>query len=139
MTIVNHSTKASYIEFEGLATVRRKKARNIIKKILIDKELERLYCEIYPIKTLKDNNIMKFYTSWDDTSNRNINFVTKMFTSGLGDTFDRYRLRQKNIRAMKHWCRQFLRGLLYLHSHDLPLITKISIVTIFLSMETKEK
>ena len=38
--------------------------------------------------------------------------------------FNRYRLRHKrvNIRAVKHWCRQILRGLLYLHSHDPPVI-----------------
>ncbi|CAA2981404.1 probable serine threonine- kinase WNK9 isoform X1 [Olea europaea subsp. europaea] len=37
---------------------------------------------------------------------------------------DRYRLKHKrvNIRAMKHWCRQILKGLLYLHSHDPPVI-----------------
>lgn len=37
---------------------------------------------------------------------------------------DRYRLKHKrvNIRAVKHWCRQILRGLLYLHSHDPPVI-----------------
>lgn len=45
-------------------------------------DLERLYCEIHLLKTLKHKNIMKFYTSWVDTSNRNINFVTEMFTSG---------------------------------------------------------
>ncbi|XP_048225727.1 serine/threonine-protein kinase WNK1 isoform X2 [Ricinus communis] len=64
---------------------------------------------------------MKFYTSWVDTANRNINFVTEMFTSG---TLRQYRLKHKrvNIRAVKHWCRQILRGLLYLHSHDPPVI-----------------
>lgn len=36
----------------------------------------------------------------------------------------RYRLKHKrvNIRAVKHWCRQILRGLNYLHSHDPPVI-----------------
>lgn len=36
----------------------------------------------------------------------------------------RYRLRHKrvNLRAVKHWCRQILRGLLYLHSRDPPVI-----------------
>lgn len=37
-----------------------------------------------------------------------------------------YRYRQKhrrvNIRAIKHWCRQILSGLRYLHSHDPPII-----------------
>ncbi|KAK9086817.1 hypothetical protein Syun_029211 [Stephania yunnanensis] len=84
-------------------------------------DLERLYCEIHLLKTLKHKNIMKFYTSWVDTSNRNINFVTEMFTSG---TLRQYRQKHKrvNVRAVKHWCRQILKGLLYLHSLDPPVI-----------------
>jgi WNK lysine deficient protein kinase len=84
-------------------------------------DLERLYCEIHLLKTLKHINIMKFYTSWVDTVNRNINFVTEMFTSG---TLRQYRQRHKrvNIRAVKHWCRQILKGLLYLHSLEPPVI-----------------
>ncbi|KAL2324400.1 hypothetical protein Fmac_023458 [Flemingia macrophylla] len=84
-------------------------------------DLERLYSEIHLLKTLKHKNIMKFYTSWVDTANRHINFVTEMFTSG---TLRQYRLKHKrvNIRAVKHWCRQILEGLLYLHSHDPPVI-----------------
>ncbi|KAH1139956.1 hypothetical protein GLYMA_10G248400v4 [Glycine max] len=84
-------------------------------------DLERLYSEIHLLKTLKHKNIMKFYTSWVDTTNRHINFVTEMFTSG---TLRQYRLKHKrvNIRAVKHWCRQILEGLLYLHSHDPPVI-----------------
>ena len=37
---------------------------------------------------------------------------------------NRYRLKHKrvNIRAVKHWCRQILRGLDYLHTHDPPVI-----------------
>ncbi|KAJ4967680.1 hypothetical protein NE237_014381 [Protea cynaroides] len=83
--------------------------------------LERLYCEIHLLKTLKHKNIMKFCTSWVDTTNRNINFVTEMFTSG---TLRQYREKHKrvNIRAVKHWCRQILRGLLYLHSLEPPVI-----------------
>lgn len=83
--------------------------------------LERLYCEIHLLKTLKHKNIMKFYTSWVDTSKRKINFVTEMFTSG---TLRQYRQKHRkvNVRALKHWCRQILSGLLYLHSHDPPII-----------------
>ncbi|KAG6484298.1 hypothetical protein ZIOFF_061100 [Zingiber officinale] len=83
--------------------------------------LERLYCEIHLLKTLKHRNIMKFYTSWVDTAERNINFVTELFTSG---TLRQYRQKHRriNIRAVKHWCRQIISGLLYLHSHDPPII-----------------
>ncbi|KAJ6936133.1 LOW QUALITY PROTEIN: hypothetical protein NC652_011005 [Populus alba x Populus x berolinensis] len=38
----------------------------------------------------------------------------------------KYRLEHKraNIRAVKHWCRQILRGILYFHSHDPPMIQR---------------
>ncbi|KAJ0488896.1 putative protein kinase WNK-NRBP family [Helianthus annuus] len=44
-----------------------------------------------------------------------------MFTSG---TLRQYRQKHKrvNIHAIKHWCRQILKGLVYLHSHDPPVI-----------------
>uniref|UniRef100_A0A5B6ZYQ7 non-specific serine/threonine protein kinase n=1 Tax=Davidia involucrata TaxID=16924 RepID=A0A5B6ZYQ7_DAVIN len=109
----------AFDEFEGIEV-----AWNQVKLydfLQSPEDLERLYCEIHLLKTLKHRNIMKFYTSWVDTANRNINFVTEMFTSG---TLKQYRQKHKrvNIRAVKHWCRQILRGLLYLHSHDPPVI-----------------
>lgn len=84
-------------------------------------DLERLYCEIHLLKTLKHKNIMKFCSSWVDISRRKINFVTEMFTSG---TLRQYRQKHRrvSIRAIKHWCRQILSGLFYLHSHDPPII-----------------
>lgn len=84
-------------------------------------DLERLYCEVHLLRTLKHKNIMKFYTSWVDTERQNINFITEMFTSG---TLKEYRQKHKrvDIRAIKNWARQILRGLLYLHSHDPPII-----------------
>lgn len=84
-------------------------------------DLDRLYCEVHLLRTLKHKNIIKFYTSWIDAEKQNINFITEMFTSG---TLKEYRQKHKrvDIRAIKNWARQILCGLLYLHSHDPPII-----------------
>ncbi|XP_047315917.1 probable serine/threonine-protein kinase WNK9 isoform X2 [Impatiens glandulifera] len=114
-----HLSYRAFDEYEGIEV-----AWNQVKLydfLQSPEDLERLYCEIHLLKTLKHPNIMKFYTSWVDTANRNINFVTEMFTSG---TLKQYRQKHKrvNIRAVKNWCRQILNGLLYLHIHDPPVI-----------------
>ncbi|KAG8652608.1 hypothetical protein MANES_06G111100v8 [Manihot esculenta] len=84
-------------------------------------DLERLYSEVHLLKTLKHKNIIKFYNSWVDTKNENINFITEIFTSG---TLRQYRKKHKHVdlRALKKWSRQILEGLSYLHSHDPPVI-----------------
>ena len=84
-------------------------------------DLERLYSEVHLLKTLKHKNIIKFYNSWVDTKNENINFITEIFTSG---TLRQYRKKHKNVdlRALKKWSRQILEGLSYLHSHNPPVI-----------------
>ncbi|KAF8725620.1 hypothetical protein HU200_020161 [Digitaria exilis] len=45
-------------------------------------DLERLRSEVRLLKTLKHKNIIKFYNSWLDRKNNNINFITEVFTSG---------------------------------------------------------
>ena len=45
-------------------------------------DLERLYSEVHLLKTLKHKNIIKFYNSWVDSKNENINIITEIFTSG---------------------------------------------------------
>ncbi|KAL2641628.1 hypothetical protein R1flu_009215 [Riccia fluitans] len=84
-------------------------------------DLERLYSEIHLLKTLKHKNIIRFYSSWVDTKTKHINFITEIFTSG---NLRQYRKKHKqvDIKAVKNWARQILRGLLYLHSHDPPII-----------------
>ncbi|CAN6331104.1 unnamed protein product [Urochloa humidicola] len=84
-------------------------------------DLERLRSEVRLLKTLKHKNIIKFYNSWLDRKNNNINFITEVFTSG---TLCQYHIKHKkvDIRALKKWSRQILSGLVYLHSHDPPVI-----------------
>nr|XP_009779089.1 PREDICTED: probable serine/threonine-protein kinase WNK3 isoform X2 [Nicotiana sylvestris]XP_016478948.1 PREDICTED: probable serine/threonine-protein kinase WNK3 isoform X2 [Nicotiana tabacum] len=84
-------------------------------------DLERLYSEVHLLKTLKHKNIIKYFNSWVDTKNENINIITEIFTSG---TLRQYRKKHKKVdlRALKNWSRQILEGLSYLHRHDPPVI-----------------
>ena len=44
-------------------------------------QLERLYSDVHLLMSLKHNNIIKFYNSWVDDTNKTINLITDLFTS----------------------------------------------------------
>ncbi|RZB75829.1 putative serine/threonine-protein kinase WNK2 isoform B [Glycine soja] len=109
----------AFDELEGIEVAwNQVKVANLLRNF---DDLERLYSEVHLLKTLKHKNIIKFYNSWVDTKNENINFITEIFTSG---TLRQYRKKHKHVdlRAVKKWSRQILEGLLYLHSHNLLVI-----------------
>lgn len=109
----------AFDELEGLEVAwNQVKVSELLRN---SEDLERLYSEVHLLKTLKHKNIIKFYNSWVDTKNEHINFITEIFTSG---TLRQYRKKHKRVdlRALKKWSRQILEGLLYLHSHDPPII-----------------
>lgn len=83
--------------------------------------LQRMYSEVHLLSTLSHDSIIRFHTSWVDVDRRTFNFITELFTSG---TLREYRQRypRVDIRAVKNWARQILRGLVYLHEHDPPVI-----------------
>ncbi|XP_019052901.1 PREDICTED: serine/threonine-protein kinase WNK8-like [Nelumbo nucifera] len=83
--------------------------------------MERLYLEVYLLKSLKHDNILKLYNSWVDEKKKTVNMITELFTSG---NLRQYRKKHKNvdIRAIKNWARQILQGLNYLHSHNPPIL-----------------
>ncbi|KAI9093966.1 hypothetical protein K1719_026964 [Acacia pycnantha] len=83
--------------------------------------LEKLYSEVHILKSLKNENIMKFYHSWVDDENKTINMITELFMSG---TLRQYRKKHKNVdlKAIKSWARQILQGLAYIHSQKPPII-----------------
>ncbi|KAF3447976.1 hypothetical protein FNV43_RR08683 [Rhamnella rubrinervis] len=84
-------------------------------------ELQRLYSEVHLLKNLNHDSVIRFYTSWIDTHRRTFNFITEMFTSGnLREYTQKYP--QVDIRAVKNWARQILRGIAYLHGLDPPVI-----------------
>ncbi|KAK6943254.1 Protein kinase domain [Dillenia turbinata] len=84
-------------------------------------ELQRLYSEVHLLKSLNHDSIIKFYASWIDADRRTFNFITEMFTSGTLRGY-RKKFKRVDIRAVKNWARQILRGLVYLHGHDPPVI-----------------
>ncbi|XWS48758.1 hypothetical protein CRYUN_Cryun13aG0103500 [Craigia yunnanensis] len=94
---------------------------NIEDVLQTPEQLERLYSEVHLLKSLKHENIIKFYNSWVDDKNKTINMITELFTSG---SLRQYRKKHKNVdlKAIKNWARQILRGLHYLHSHNPPII-----------------
>ncbi|KMT10717.1 hypothetical protein BVRB_5g118250 isoform B [Beta vulgaris subsp. vulgaris] len=109
----------AFDELEGLEVAwNQVKVSELLRN---SEDLERLYSEVHLLQTLKHKNIIKFYNSWVDTKNEHINFITEIFTSG---TLRQYRKKHKRVdlRALKKWSKQILEGLLYLHSHDPPVI-----------------
>ncbi|KAE8736283.1 putative serine/threonine-protein kinase WNK1 [Hibiscus syriacus] len=109
----------SFDELEGIEVAwNQVKVSDLLRH---SEDFEHLYSEVHLLKTLKHKNIMKFYNSWVDTKNEHINFITEIFTSG---TLRQYRKKHKHVdlRALKKWSRQILEGLVYLHSHDPPVI-----------------
>lgn len=84
-------------------------------------DLEKLYSEVYLLKQLKHENVMKFYDSWIDDKKKTINMITELFTSGSLRQFRR-KYKSVDLKAVKNWAIQILRGLDYLHSQNPPII-----------------
>ncbi|KAL6135217.1 hypothetical protein ACLB2K_067445 [Fragaria x ananassa] len=92
-----------------------------------DAELQRLILEINLLKSLKHDNIIKLFSWWvleDDgkgKKKKTVNMITELFTSG---SLKQYRKKHTHVevKAMKKWARQILKGLSYLHSHDPPIV-----------------
>ncbi|XP_027351035.1 probable serine/threonine-protein kinase WNK7 [Abrus precatorius] len=84
-------------------------------------DLAKLYSEVNLLKSLKHENIIKFFNSWIDDKNKTVNIITELFTSG---NLRQYRKRHRyvDMKAIKGWARQILQGLIYLHNHKPPII-----------------
>ena len=83
----------------------------------------RLLSEVEILKELDHKNIIKLYHSWIVTEKDEIsvNFITE----ACAQTLKKYAAKLKtnlDLRAVKSWSRQILRGLDYLHSHDPPIV-----------------
>ncbi|KAL5555699.1 hypothetical protein UlMin_037935 [Ulmus minor] len=84
-------------------------------------DLERLHSEVHLLRSLKHRHIIRLYNSWIDDKNKTVNIITELFTSG---NLRQYRKKHKKVdlKAVKGWAIQILKGLVYLHSHNPPII-----------------
>ncbi|KAE8681371.1 putative serine/threonine-protein kinase WNK4 [Hibiscus syriacus] len=75
---------------------------NIEDVLQTPEQLERLYLEVHLLKSLKHENIMKFYNSWVDDKNKTINMIIELFTSG---SLRQYRKKHKSVdlKAIKNY------------------------------------
>ncbi|CAN6362061.1 unnamed protein product [Urochloa humidicola] len=79
--------------------------------------VERMYSEVQLLSTLRHDAIIGFHASWVDLPRRTFNFITELFSSGTLRSYRR-RYPRVSLRAIRSWARQILRGLAYLHAHN---------------------
>ncbi|XP_046330388.2 uncharacterized protein LOC124113935 isoform X3 [Haliotis rufescens] len=87
-------------------------------------ERQRFKEEAEMLKELQHPNIVRFYDYWEKTDRRNrkvIILVTELMTSGTLKTYIK-RFKKINIKVLKNWCRQILKGLYFLHTRTPPVI-----------------
>ena len=88
-------------------------------------EKMRLTNEVEILKELDHKNIIKLHHYWinqDDDSEVSVNFITEACTQTLKKYAAKLGKKNLDLRAVKSWCRQILRGLDYLHSHQPPIV-----------------
>ncbi|KAI1317083.1 ATP binding [Mortierella claussenii] len=82
-------------------------------------EYAELSQEVEILKRVRHPNIINFHDCW--YSNTEFIFITELMTSGTLREYIR-KLQHPNVKVVKRWCRQILKGLIYLHSYDPPII-----------------
>ncbi|KAF9964421.1 signal transducing kinase of the PAK, partial [Mortierella alpina] len=82
-------------------------------------EYAELSQEVEILKRVRHPNIINFHDCW--YSNTEFIFITELMTSGTLREYIR-KLQTPNLKVVKRWCRQILKGLIYLHSYDPPII-----------------
>ncbi|KAG1706628.1 Serine/threonine-protein kinase WNK3 [Nymphon striatum] len=96
---------------------------NNCEKKLSKSDRQRFREEAKMLKNLQHPNIVRFYDYWEvnQTKRKYIVLVTELMTSGTLKTYLR-RFKKVNLKVLKSWCRQILKGLNFLHSRVPPII-----------------
>ncbi|XP_067125425.1 serine/threonine-protein kinase WNK1-like isoform X3 [Centruroides vittatus] len=86
-------------------------------------ERQRFREEAEMLKGLQHPNIVRFYDYWEvNTPKRKyLVLITELMTSGTLKTYLR-RFKKINLKVLKSWCKQILKGLNFLHSRCPPII-----------------
>ncbi|XP_022251653.1 uncharacterized protein LOC106467758 isoform X2 [Limulus polyphemus] len=79
--------------------------------------------EVEMLKGLQHPNIVRFYDFWEVNlpKKKYLVLITELMTSGTLKTYLR-RFIKINLKVLKSWCRQILKGLNFLHSRSPPII-----------------
>ncbi|XP_054514248.1 serine/threonine-protein kinase WNK2 isoform X21 [Pan troglodytes] len=86
-------------------------------------ERQRFKEEAEMLKGLQHPNIVRFYDFWESSAKgkRCIVLVTELMTSGTLKTYLK-RFKVMKPKVLRSWCRQILKGLLFLHTRTPPII-----------------
>ncbi|KAI9473498.1 MAG: kinase-like domain-containing protein [Benjaminiella poitrasii] len=83
-------------------------------------EVKALGHEIEILKSVRHPNIIAFHDAWYNDSE--FVFITELMTSGTLREYIRKLSPLPNMKIVKRWCRQILKGLVYLHGHKPTII-----------------
>ncbi|KAI9231380.1 MAG: kinase-like domain-containing protein, partial [Podila humilis] len=93
---------------------------------LSKKEAQKILSEIEILQSIRNDHIINFYASWSTKApngGERIVFVTELMSSGTLKQYLKKTLKGAlKPKVLKSWCRQILQGLVYLHTHDPPII-----------------
>jgi len=81
---------------------------------------QRVVQEMKILQKLDHPSIIHFYSSFLQKETESVVFITEMMASGTLKEF--IQNRPVRLRIVKRWCRHILHALVYLHSHDPPII-----------------
>ncbi|KAF9188420.1 hypothetical protein BGZ51_000584 [Haplosporangium sp. Z 767] len=93
---------------------------------LTKREAQKILSEIEILQSIRNDHIINFYASWSTKApngGERVVFVTELMSSGTLKQYLKKTLKGAlKPKVLKSWCRQILQGLVYLHTHDPPII-----------------